>query len=560
MLGCDREDAYRGWYLLGFATNFAACAYALRRLDHGRPAAALGAFLFSFALPMTVQSGHSQLNYRFGVPLAILALVQFARQPRLSTLFAVVFWTVWQFYCSIYVGYFLGLLLIAFAVATALTGAPLGLRTLLYWPRRMIGAWREGSGSARAGFVLGATVLCALMIGLFLPYLRVSKLYGFQRSWAEIALALPRLSSYLLTINSRLWHVAWCAFDALPRPWEHAMFVGVAPVLAIAIAVILRWGKRTLLGSLFGAAALAIGLLAVLTLWMDGYSLYRLVAELPGIESVRYMTRIILVILFPVSMLLASSVDALSSARIATTARYAGQALIAAVLLLECSDIEHYTTLKREWRDRLRIAAAELPANLPPLPILLFAPGPDESRSLRELDGMLLAQERGWATMNGYSGNTPPNHILTGDCRDPAVDLSAALDFLGRNGNEEFERLAKRVVAVGYTGCDPSWVSRRLQLNAFAGPLPAELMAATTISIDHVRIGDGFPQATIMIHNHGSRAIPATSSTAMPIRLSARYFPVAGLTTNILRTPGRDFLQPLDTDVVCLPHRCDFIR
>jgi hypothetical protein len=146
LLGYDRDDAYRGWYLFGFVANFIAASYALRRLGHSYRATALGAFLFAFALPVTAQSLHTQLSYRFGVPLAILALVRFERSRRLEYLLATGFWTVWQFYCTIYIGYFLCLLLGAFAVASAVHRA--GATPLSYWPRLMLVAW--GNGSARA--------------------------------------------------------------------------------------------------------------------------------------------------------------------------------------------------------------------------------------------------------------------------------------------------------------------------------------------------------------------------------------------------------------------------
>jgi hypothetical protein len=549
LLGYDREDAYRGWYLFGFAINFTACACSLRRLGHGWLAAALGAFLFTFALPMTAQSGHNQLNYRFGVPLAMLALVQFELRPRLLTLLAVGFWTVWQFYCSIYLGYFLSLLLGAFALTSALTRTPLGLATLLYWPSRIIYAWQDASGRACTGFLLGGVILCALMAALLAPYFTVSQSYAFRHSWDEIASMLPRPSSYLLTNNSRLWRFSWRGFDALPLRWEHAMFVGVAPLLAIVIALTLRWLKRAVLGSRFSATVLAIGFLVGLTLWIGGHSLYAVVAELPGADAIRAVTRIGLVMLFPVSMLFAMSVDALSTARVPATVLYTGPVLIAGLLVLECSDIKHYTSLKREWDDRLRMAAAELPADLPPSPILLLAPRLNEDPNLREVDGMLLAQERGWATINGYSGNVPPGHVLTGDCPDAASDLSTALDFLRRPGNEEFERLAKRVVRVGYVDCDPSWVSRHGRRTTFDGRLPVELMAATTISIDNIRISNGAPVVTVVISNLGNVPIPALSGSDMPMHISARYFPVAGLTPEALRTNGWDFRRPLDADV-----------
>ncbi len=60
-LGVDAEDAFRGWYLVGFVVDFAACAFVLRRLGYSHLAAGAGAFLFTFGLPVTAQEGHAQL-------------------------------------------------------------------------------------------------------------------------------------------------------------------------------------------------------------------------------------------------------------------------------------------------------------------------------------------------------------------------------------------------------------------------------------------------------------------------------------------------------------------
>ena len=54
-VGFAREDAFRLWYVAGFVVNFAAADYALVRFRYSRFAAALGAFLFTFGLPIMAQ-------------------------------------------------------------------------------------------------------------------------------------------------------------------------------------------------------------------------------------------------------------------------------------------------------------------------------------------------------------------------------------------------------------------------------------------------------------------------------------------------------------------------
>lgn len=540
------EDAFRGWYLLGFVANFAACAYALRRLDHGWAASGFGAFLFAFAMPVTAQAPHAQLSYRFGVPLAVLALLRFDRMPRLSTALALGFWTVWQFYCSIYLGYFLCLLLGAFVVALAVRQR--GWRALGHWPAQLGTAWRGESPLRRIGFLAGAAGLAASLAGLLLPYARVSRLYNFSRSWDEIASMLPRPASYLLTDWSLIWRFHWSAFEALPMRHEHQLFIGAAPFIAVALYLWLRRRHGVVQGPYFVSTALAAGLVVLATLWVHG-SLYHAIALVPGADSIRAVSRIGLVLLFPAALLFAGALDALAALRGAWRPATACLVAICVLMIVECSAVDHYASPEAGWQARLAASAADLPADLPEHPILLVGPRGGEPNEVRELDGMALAQARGWPSLNGYSGNVPPGHVLTGGCEDAAVDLSVALDMLGRPGDEPYQALARRVVLVGYPDCDRSWTEHRPQLTRFAGPLPGGLMAQVAVSIEAVSVRNGVPVVAVSIANHGDMALPAISTTKTPVRLSARYFPAAGVTAETLRSPGWELRQDLGGDV-----------
>ena len=67
---------------------------------------------------------------------------------------------------------------------------------------------------------------------------------------------------------------------------------------------------------MFVPAALAIVLLVLLTLWVDGHSVYRVLAWLPGVNAIRAVTRIIMILMFPCGILLAGSVNAIRGARL----------------------------------------------------------------------------------------------------------------------------------------------------------------------------------------------------------------------------------------------------
>ena len=392
------------------------------------------------------------------MPLAVLGLMQARDRRSLRPLSLAAFWTVWQFYCSIYIGYFLVLLLVALVLAQALcaTAGPVaGLRS---WPRSVARAWAAQPRHDRLAFVATMAVAGAAMAALFKPHGLAGHVYGFHRPWWEVASMLPRPVSYLLSTNSRLWPATSRWFADLPLPWEHALFLGIAPFVVAGTSVILRLTKRTRFDRLAFTVALAWLMLIAGTLYLDGFTLYRPIAALPGVDAIRAMTRIVLVMLFPAGIVVASSIDAILAARLPGWLRAGTVGAFAGLLMFEASFIQPVTVSKQVLRDRIGTIEALLPAHLPEAPILLLGPMHGTIDDERQLDAMLFAQERGWPTINGYSGNWPPFYVSPTDCVDGIADLTRGLEFFKRA--PEREAMAKRILPLGYAACpDPSAVA-----------------------------------------------------------------------------------------------------
>jgi len=522
-LGFDRENAFRGWYLVGFIVDFAACAFVLRRLGYSALAVGAGAFLFTFGLPITAQESHAQLIYRFGVPLSALGLIEFGRDRRLGSLAALLFWTVWQFYCSIYIGYFLSLLLIALAIALAVSRNGLTVAALTYWPNCFQQAWRAAPARKRLLWVLAVVVLIGVLGAFLAQYAETGALYGFHRPTQEIDSMLPRPVSYLYSTTSRLWRFAWRPFEKLPMRHEHAMFVGAAPFLAIAAGLFLRWRKRAPADPYFPPMLGALILVVIATLFIPHHSFHRLFETAPGVNAIRVVTRIIVVLLFPFAVLLASGLDSLLRAPTAGPALRLLAVVIAALTVFENAFVNHYVSTKQEWLDRLTNLEARLPPAMPDAPILMVGKslnGPDEPT---QIDAMLLAQQRGWQTLDGYSASSPPGYAFTADCGNAARNIVAGLKFLGRDTDEAYQALAVRTVRIGYGDCDAASLMQRPRLTSFAGPLPAETIAKTAIEITGIQVKDGKIHVALLLRTGAPGGIPSMSTTGTPIRLSARY-------------------------------------
>jgi len=446
--GMVPEDAFRLWYALGFGINFAVASLVLNRLGYSQLAAALGAFLFTFGMPVTVQEGHAQLIYRFGVPLATMALLQARGARPLLSLGMALFWTTWQFYCSIYIGYFLILFLASLVIGMGLCAEAGPVAGVCGLPMAALRIWNAQPLRAKLLFLAATATLLALLALLFMPYIMASHIYGFRRSWAEIATMLPRPVSYLYSSDSRLWPSSGALFNALPMPGEQSMFVGVAPFLAVTVRVCLRLARRIQTDRLFGPVSAALLMLVIGTLYVHGYTLYRPLAALPGADAIRAVSRIIVVMLFPMGLLVASSFDAIMRLRGSVVARTAAVAVLGTLIALEASLTSHYTSTKRDWQARMAAVAALLPPNLPPDPILLLGPAPNEPWFATQIDAMLFAQKRGWRTINGYSGNLPTGYEIPTTCQQGLSDLQHGLALL--NPARDYQSVASQVLMLRY--------------------------------------------------------------------------------------------------------------
>jgi hypothetical protein len=396
LLGLSREHAFGVWFSAGTLLNFAGALYVLRRFGASTAAAAIGAFFFTCALPATAQDGHPQLVYRFAGPLAVLAHWQMFERRRLADFARVAFFTAWQFYCSIYLGIFLVYLLAALTVAVLIVRRPL--------------QWQPWRASWAAGAMVLLSVLAlAWLLG---SYWVVQQRYELasQRSIEYVSEMLPRPSSYLIADGS--WLVSWVgAIWDVPARVEHQLFIGFG---AIAL-VLAAWRGRAAAPELTRVMLIALALLIAGTLSVAELSLYHLIGWLPGIQGMRAVTRIILIMLVPLSVLVALGADAVwrRFSRSALTAVPALAVVAALVVVEPLTGIMRGTPIA-QWRARLDALKALLPPALPKDAILLVRSNSRRYADLfpTEVDAMLLGQDLGYPVLNGYSGFYPPGYQI----------------------------------------------------------------------------------------------------------------------------------------------------
>jgi hypothetical protein len=447
--GLDRETAFQGWYLLGFLLNYAAAVFVLARLSLKPLAVAAGAFYFTFGLPLLAQELHLQLFYRFCVPLACLYLWEFSRQPRGRKLVLVLFFFVWQCYLCIYTGIFLFLLLITLAALLPFSTPSLTFRErLTYWPLKVREAWLENSRFGRIQAALAMVGLSVALLALFLPYYQSSNEYGFARTWDIIELMLPRPQSYLLADHSALWIMVSNLFPDFPLRYEHQLFPGFAIAIVLILGVLWRFASknRPLAMLHFGAVLV----LMLLTLDIGGLSLYRVVWWLPGFNSIRAVTRIQLVLMWPVGLIIAVVMDALlrlpsqrSKIMGIIVVVYTGLIIAEPVLFF------HTTFSKADAQARLVELRAQIPASTPEEPVLYVSDQNGSPWWWTEIDGMLLAQELGWPTFNGYSGNFPWGFERANQDIQLSERIQSYIQFAKISDGAFYDGLMERLVSIG---------------------------------------------------------------------------------------------------------------
>lgn len=517
-LSAQSDTAFQIWYLAGYFVNFIAAHYALRKLGFSSIAAAVGSLIFAFALPVTAHAGHAQLHYRFGVPLAIVAFIRFLDGKNWRDAVIAFGWLVWQFYCTIYIGFFLLAFLVTMAsiYCVGLLAEGNGKAKA----REFFKQWTKLPARSKVRLVSAFFALTVLMGVLFYPYLQVSVVYGAKRTLVEIASMLPRPQSYFLSDGSWLWASRSEIFAGLPMRHEHQMFFGAAPILLGVIGVLV--GSRGKNGLAFPLLCGSLAVLILATLHVGGFSVWYVFARLPLASAIRAMTRIDLVFLFPVAFLSAVAVDKIRERGWGGGLLYL---VLIPVLIIEFSTASLAASSKLEWRNRIAQAESAIPENVPDKPVLFFAQskGPFFAD---ELDAMWVALSRGVSTLNGYSGLFPPGYSpeYGNDCAELPKRIHSYLDFSGgAKDMERYRSIARRIVPIGFSGCDQGWLNDPPPITRSNEEYTPDEFKALSIHYGGAQRILGRWFVRLRIDNSGSRSIAAGSALGKPVRVSWRF-------------------------------------
>ncbi len=509
LAGLQREYAYLAWFIAGNLLNFVVSYYVLKRLGFSIVAAGVGAFVFTFALPALPKEAHAQLLYRFAVPLAFLAMYQFLQSKNIFVFVRVIFWLLIQFLCSIYLGVFLIYLL--------------GIMTLAWIMIKkeyVLSRWKIGHSHSKTAMGIAFILLLLLLSAIFsllYQYQVVSLQYGFNRSVSEITSMMPTMESYLIADRSLLTQWIGQSFAQVPMRHEHQMFFGLGLLLVVMLGFyyIFRGGMHQQLGRI--SAWTLVGLI-VLTISINGYSIYRVLLYLPGLGSVRAVSRIVLVMLLPLGIIAAIAIDSVRLRFQTWQVRWVMLVTLVVLVIVESIYYQPYSTGMTQWRDRQNQLKARMPTSDLKDSIIFVTGRPDDPHiKAVELDAMIFAQDRHLPTLNGYSGNAPPGYLEPLPCISFQNRLNRYFDLF-KQTNLDSDSIAKRVVLMPLVPCSGAFVleSNKTISAALASKIRLS-MAVEVIKADLL--------VTLLIEN-ASDEIFSTLSTKGPIRLSWRFIKI----------------------------------
>lgn len=264
---------------------------------------------------------------------------------------------------------------------------------------------------------------------------------------------LPRLGSYFMAdgFSFSSWVGAWV--KDVPMRHEHQLFIGIIPTLLclyglFALIKKTKYQQATILIK-------ALFLLALFTLSIQGHSLYDLVAQLPGANSIMAVSRIILIFLFPIALLAAIGCSALLQ-KYSHLKPYI-------LTIIACGLIAEFVTHAPDRtfikNARQRIASISQGVNVDELKqnnkIILSLNTEKNQFPLNALDVMIFAQDNNLKTFDGYSGNCPPVFATPRTCQEASDWFKRIEQYDGPGqSNETFKDVRARAYFIPIGQCD----------------------------------------------------------------------------------------------------------
>ena len=236
ILSFSQETSFQLWFYAMNFLNFWACYRFLKWCLKSAKPAVIGGLLFALSISIASQLPHAQTFPRFASPLCLWAIMLFAKDLRPKHLFWAVLAFVYQFYCAIYLGFFL---LIPFAIICC------GI--VLFRFKSIFQKLKSIKWIAKVTGILVLPVL--LLLPLMYPYYERSINNGLL-TFDEVIITLPTIESFFTSSKGTLfWDFMKNTAADLPFPYNHTIFIGGLGVLGFIgfLMLVILKGKTLIL-------------------------------------------------------------------------------------------------------------------------------------------------------------------------------------------------------------------------------------------------------------------------------------------------------------------------
>ncbi|MEJ2733740.1 MAG: hypothetical protein P8189_09275 [Anaerolineae bacterium] len=390
--------------LLSFVLSGLGMYLLVRRLTRSPGAGLVAGVIFAFSAYRLTNLAQAQLLTTQWMPFALLSLYELMRRPRARHVATLVLFFCLQALSSFY-----------YAILLALAIAVLG-----------VGGWIVGMREPRFGIrrrsgihhlLLAGVCSAVLILPFALPYFRVQRELGFERTLADSEPFSASLKQYGMVPTGSVIHGRWLPSDDTPIAGGYPVDALFPGLVAVALAVWglirgrdgLRWWTLVLLiGSLvlsFGPRLyLAPGQAAGLDVTLPYAWLYAIV---PGFKALRAPVRFDALVMLSLAVLAGYGVAALVRGRAQGWLATSGALVLVGVVVLE----------SLVW-PASRAEPVPVGEGIPPVYAWLAeqAPGPVLELPMAftpggpQLEYQYLSTYHWRTTPDGYSGFIPPKH------------------------------------------------------------------------------------------------------------------------------------------------------
>ncbi len=285
LMGINKYSAFQYLIIAVFLFNYLSSWYVLHfKFKYSIIASAVGAYMFTFSFNVLFRLNHFQLIPRIAIPFALYFISCFFWSGSFFDFRKAFAWIVFQFYFNTYTAFFTLLFLI---IAFFFTVKKNNYRLIKF------------NKSATIKFAIS---ILFLIVALH-PYLIDIYNNDSRRTWSEVFPSIPSIYSYFMCFVGSI-HFNWLN-DLRDYPnsfWGNFLFTGIIPYLAIIVSVFfaIRLKERSKTNALLILLLISF----LFTLRINDFSLYKIIFHIPGYNSIRMVSRIVLVFIFIYGLLI----------------------------------------------------------------------------------------------------------------------------------------------------------------------------------------------------------------------------------------------------------------